>query len=254
MKYRSSGVALAATAALAAVSMFGAGPGQAADVAVKTPVVKAAAPYNWTGCYAGGYVGWAAANDWTTTDLNGYNPAGVNPWDFTVGNQTIGGGTLGCNWQAASWLVLGVEGEGGYLNVAGSAPQNLLVVPPGGGFSSVSTAAKFGTGYGLIAGRAGWTYDRLMIYGKVGVAFYESSATVTDSANAALVATGSRSQSPFAVGAGGEYAIYDHWSGKAEYVYFDRGSAFNVSSGPFSWKQDPSAIHTFKVGLNYKFW
>jgi outer membrane immunogenic protein len=252
MKNWWSGVALAATAGLVAVSMAGVGAAWAADLSVKTPVSKA--PYNWSGCYVGGFTGWAAANDWSVTDLNGYNPAGINPWGFSVGNQAIGGGTLGCNWQANSWLVLGVEGEGGYLNVSGAASQSLLVTPPGGGFSSVINSAKLGTGYGLVAGRVGVAFDRLLIYSKVGVAFYDSSATVTDSNAPGFVATGSKFQSPFAVGVGGEYAIYDHWSGKAEYVYFDRGSAFNTCSGGYCWKQDVSSGYTFKVGLNYKFW
>jgi outer membrane immunogenic protein len=242
------GLARAAAFGLAAAGMLGIGTGQAADLAVKTPVVKAAAPYNWTGCYVGGFVGWGNANDWKTTDLNGFNQAGVGTWDFSLGADATGGGTLGCNWQANRWLVLGIEGEGGYLNIDGATPQPFI----GGGFSPVSASAKFGNGYGLIAGRVGVAFDRLLIYSKVGVAFYDSTATVTNAGT--LVATGSKAQSPLAVGVGGEYAIYDNWSGKAEYVYFDRGSAFNVSSGAFSWKQDPSSIHTFKIGLNYKFW
>jgi opacity protein-like surface antigen len=240
------GLARAAACGLAAAGMLDLGTGHAADLAVKAPK----ALYNWTGCYVGGYVGWGAANDWRSTDLNGYNPAGVNPTGFSLGNEAIGGGTLGCNWQASSWLVLGVEAEGGYLNVAGVAPQSFV----GGGFSSVNYSAKFGTGYGLIAGRAGVAFERLLIYGKLGVAFYDSAATITDSNAPAFAATGSKSQSPLAVGFGGEYAIYDHWSGKAEYVFFDRGSSFTASGGGFSWKQDPSSVHTFKIGLNYKFW
>ncbi len=244
MRIGLSGVALAATVALAAVS---AGVGQAADLAVKAPAVKVAAPYNWTGCYVGGFVGYGAANTWKSADLNGYNQGGVSPWDFTVGNEATGGGTLGCNWQANSWLVLGIEGEGGYLKIEGSSLQ-----PPG--FASVGDTAKIGSGYGLIAGRAGLAFDRLLIYSKIGVAFYDTAATITDVTRPGFVATGSKSQTPLAVGVGGEYAIYDHWTGKAEYVFFDRGSSFNACGGGFCWKQDPSTVHTFKIGLNYKFW
>src|SRR6202030_3042303 len=151
----------------------------------------------------------------------------------------------GCNWQANSWLVLGIEGEGGFLKVEGSAPQPLVVVPPGGGFGSVSDTGKVGTGYGLIAGRVGVAFDRLLVYSKIGVAFYDTSATIVDANTPGFVATGSKSQTPFAVGVGGEYAIFDHWTGKAEYVFFDRGSSFNACGGGFCWKQDPSTVHTF---------
>jgi outer membrane immunogenic protein len=244
------GAALAAAAVMLAASVE---VGHTADLAVKAPAVKAAAPYSWTGCYVGGFFGYAAANDWKSTDLNGFNTTGVNPWDFSPGNQATGGGTLGCNWQASSWLVLGIEGEGGYLNVEGSASPTLLPAF-GPGLATVGDTAKFGSGYGLIAGRVGVAFDRLLIYGKVGVAFYDSTATIVDAAHPGFVATGSKTQSPFAVGVGGEYAIYDHWTGKAEYVYFDRGSSFNACGVGACWKQDPSDIHTFKIGLNYKFW
>jgi outer membrane immunogenic protein len=245
MKSRLRGVVLAAAAGLAAAGAVGGETGQAADLALKAPVKAAPVRYSWTGCYAGAFVGWAAANDWQATDLNGFNPGGANPWDFSLGNQATGGGTLGCNWQATSWLVLGLEGEGGYLNVSGATPQPTV--------GTVLDSGKIGSGYGLIAGRVGWTYDRLLIYGKVGVAFYDTSATVT-TASPALTATGSQSQSTLALGVGGEYAIYDHWSGKAEYVFFDKGSAFNACSEGFCWRQQPSTVQTFKIGLNYKFW
>jgi outer membrane immunogenic protein len=242
-------VALAATVMLAA----GIGVGQAADLAVKAPAVKAVAPYSWTGCYVGGTVGYGAANSWKSTDLNGFNTTGVNPWDFSLGNEATGGGTLGCNWQASSWLVLGIEGEGGYLKVEGSASPTLLPAF-GPGLATVGDTAKVGTGYGLIAGRVGVAFDRLLIYSKLGVAFYNTTATITDAAAPGFVATGSKSQTPLAVGVGGEYAIYDHWTGKAEYVFFDHGSSFNACGPRACWKQDPSTVQTFKLGLNYKFW
>jgi outer membrane immunogenic protein len=251
MNNRLSELAVGVAVGVAAVCTVDMGRGQAADLAVKAPARAVAAPYNWTGCYLGGYAGWAAANTWKSADLNGFNTTGVNPWDFSLGNEAIGGGTLGCNWQASSWLVLGIEGEGGYLKVEGGASPVLLVPP---GLATVGDTAKIGTGYGLIAGRAGVAFDRLLIYGKVGVAFYDTTAKVTDAAVPSFVATGSKSQSPLAAGFGGEYAIYDHWSGKAEYVFFDRGSSFNACGGGFCWKQDPSAVHTFKIGVNYKFW
>jgi outer membrane immunogenic protein len=251
-------LALAAAVGLAAVGIIDVGAVRAADMAVKAPPLAARALYNWSGCYVGGYVGWAAANQWTATDLNGFAPSAVSPWDFSLGSDATGGGTLGCNWQAYNWLVLGIEGEGGFLKVEGSAPQPLIIVPTGGGFGTVRDTAKVGTGYGLIAGRVGAAFDRLLVYSKLGVAFYNTTATITDANNLGFVATGSKSQTPFAVGGGVEYAMWDHWTGKAEYLFFDRGTSFNAcgvsATQSFCWKQDPSPVHTFKIGLNYKFW
>jgi hypothetical protein len=67
-------LALGATVALAAVGVVDVGAGRAADLPVKAPL-KSVAPYNWTGCYVGGFVGWAAANQWMSTDLNGFAPS-----------------------------------------------------------------------------------------------------------------------------------------------------------------------------------
>ncbi len=255
MRNCSNRLATVAIGGLAFVGVILMGRARAADMPVNPPVLRAAAPYNWSGCYAGGYVGWGAANKWTSTDLNGFSPIGVSPWNFSLGNEAIGGGTLGCNWQANTWFVLGIEGEGGFLKVEGSAPQPSISPP---GFGTVGDTAKVGSGYGLIAGRLGAAFDRLLIYGKFGIGFYDTSATIIDANSPGFVATGSKFQAPWALGVGGEYAIFDHWSGKAEYVFFDHGSSFNacgVRGGQsFCWRQDPSTVHTFKIGVNYKFW
>jgi outer membrane immunogenic protein len=223
-------LARAAAFGLAAAGVLSSGTGYAADLAVKAPPARTATAYSWTGCYAGVFVGYAAANDWK----------GDGVGQFSLGNQATGGGSLACNWQANPWLVLGAEAEAGYLNVQG--PMAL---------GGVVDQAKLGTGYGLIAGRVGVAWDRLLVYTKIGVAFYDAGATVTSSNP---VATGSQSQSPLAVGLGGEYAIFDHWTGKAEYVVFDRGTSFDACAGAHCFRQDPSTIQTLKVGLSYKFW
>lgn len=246
-------LAWAAIAGVAAsVALVGAA--SAADLGTK-PLLKAppmVRVYSWTGCYVGGFAGWSVANKWQSADSNGYNTAngGVSPWDLSLDSNVLGGGTLGCNWQPTSWLVLGIEGEGGYLHNSGNLNQPLNVGGPG----NLNDGVKVGDTYGLVAGRVGVAFDRLLIYGKLGVAFYDSTATVTDSNAPRFAATGSKSQDPFAFGGGGEYAIFDHWTGKAEYMYFEKGSSFNATSGAFNFLQTPSPIQTFKIGLNYKFW
>jgi outer membrane immunogenic protein len=248
---------------LAVLMLAGAaiGAARSASAADLTAPVRVA-PFNWSGCYVGGYIGWATANNWTSTDLgsNGvalFSPIGANPWSYSENSSFLGGGTVGCNWQpwAGSGLVLGLEGEGGYLQLSGSTlePNSIDVIG----------SSKIGTGYGLIAGRLGWAFfERVLLYGKAGVAFYDESATVSATGAPRLdtvTAIGSKSQSPFAVGGGVEYAMLDHWTGKLEYMFVDGGSSFNAcgvdgnAGRTFCWQQAPSTIHTVKVGLNYKF-
>src|SRR5882672_4125806 len=99
---------------VAAIAAFGfVSSASAADMSTKAPIVKAlvAVPYNWTGLYIGGVVGygWAKAIHCDAspievcipvTDMKGWN-AGV---------------TLGYNWQWANW-VLGVEGDWSWANM-----------------------------------------------------------------------------------------------------------------------------------------
>jgi outer membrane immunogenic protein len=250
-------LALVATVGLVAVGVLEVGSGRAADLPVKAPAPKVA-PYSFTGCYVGGFAGWGEANRWQSMDLNGFNPAGANPWEFSLNTSATYGGTVGCNWQVNTSigpfnLVLGIEGEGGSLGLSVAPFAQPFPAGAGGGATNVSDAGKIGDGYGVVAGRVGLAFDRLLLYGKVGVAFYDASATITDASNPGFAATGSKSASTLAFGGGVEYAIFDHWTGKAEYLGFD-GTTFNACSGTFCWKQDTGVVHTFKIGLNYKFW
>jgi opacity protein-like surface antigen len=248
-------------AGLAAVGLAAAGPGEAADLA-KAPIVKA--PYNWSGCYAGGYFGWGVANDWNVTDVNNFAANGlgvgaISPWLYSLNSSPLGGGYFGCNWQpwAGSGPVFGIDAEGGYLSLSGPGNQQLF----SGAAGPITDFSKTSSGYGLVAGRLGWVfYERIHVYGKVGVAFYDTTSTINDGALAGspAIATATKSQTPLAFGGGAEYTLTDHWIGKAEYLVFERGSSYTaVGFGPgagFVWNERPSAIQTFKLGAAYKFW
>jgi outer membrane immunogenic protein len=256
--------------ALATLLLAGAAIGVAemASAADLAPV-PVAPRFSWTGCYVGGYIGYATANTWTSTDLGSggvlFSPIGANPWSYSENTSFLGGGTVGCNYQFG-WgpanspfggLVVGVEGEGGYMSLSASAvePNSIDVIG----------SSKIGDTYGLIAGRLGWVfYERILLYGKAGVAFYNSSATVSaltpgPTTPDTITATGSKSQTPFALGVGVEYAMWDHWTGKAEYVWVAGNSSYNacgvdsLASTTFCWQQSTSPINLVKIGMNYKF-
>jgi outer membrane immunogenic protein len=235
----------------------------AADLPAKAPVPYA--PYNWSGCYVGGYFGFGLANNWQTTDLNGFNPGAVNPWSYSMNSSATGGGYVGCNWQPTpgGGFVFGVDGEGGYLGLSAKGPQ---LTTGGLGVFNVVDSSKIGPGYGVVAGRVGWVFlEKIHIYGKVGVAFYDDSSTISNFtiAGAPTIGSASKSQTPLAYGVGAEYPLTEHWIGKAEYLAFDNGSSYTVSGvavglagGPprtFSWTESPSVVQTFKLGAAYKF-
>jgi outer membrane immunogenic protein len=250
---------LAAIAGLAAIGSGDIGRAHAADMAVKAPMAKS--PYNWSGCYVGGYVGWGAANDWHSTDVNNFSGGAGEPnWLFSLNSSPTGGGYVGCNWQPmpGGGLVLGIEGEGGYLHISGPGAQPLAGLV--GGTTNITDFAKIGTGYGMVGGRVGWVFlEKIHIYGKVGVAFYNESSVITNAnlPGGPVIATGSKSQTPLAFGGGVEFPLSEHWIGKAEYLAFEKGSSYTavgVGAGAgFNWKEDPSAVQTAKIGAAYKF-
>jgi outer membrane immunogenic protein len=220
---------LAATALVATVSIA-----SAADMS--RPVYKAtpaAAPvaYNWSGFYIGAHGGYA----WG--DLNG-NLAGL------IGSQDIdggfGGGQLGWNWQApGSPWVFGIEADASFASVG----DTVAVV----GGSIDSDIDSFGT----IRARLGYAVDRTLWYVTGGAAWVNNEITVTATGIGSL--SSSNTHWGWTIGGGVEWAFYDNWSLKAEYLYIDTSSEnyFTTILGT-ALSFDPD-IHTVRVGLNYRF-
>ena len=156
----------------ALIAMF-VGPAMAADMRVKAPVLKAPPPpviYNWTGCYIGGNVGgkWARTDDRVTIDATAGTPAVTSVFPWETSSTLIGGGQVGCNWQAAgsNW-VFGIEGDADAQRWSRNRVQPATVPPlvVGDSFdirSDWQASAR---------GRIGYAWDRTMIYATGGAAF-----------------------------------------------------------------------------------
>jgi outer membrane immunogenic protein len=280
----------------------------AADLPLKMPL-KAPPPqraFNWTGCYVGGYVGggWSNGSGATFTDQgqNGLGAAGssrvppfmsysggaaaavvVPPhsWNDDLGASFIGGGTLGCNWQpVGSPFVLGLEGEFGFMHLRGRAydPSTVGVVATQTIVEDLGSA-RLGDWDGMVTGRLGYAFDRVMIYAKGGAAFVPARASVVDACqNTAgpcgnwLISTGgSSTANTWTVGGGIEWAFAPNWSLKGEYMYIaaNDNSSFQscgfastppgaavpvVPGGPFCFNNSFPGIHAAKLGLNFKFY
>src|SRR5688572_6898616 len=151
---------LASAAAIALLS----GAAYAADVPVFEPApILAPVPvgYDWSGPYIGLFGGWAWA-DFELQDEDGYNgapPAGDFDYDddgFYVGAYA------GYNFHW-NWLVLGAEAEIAWLDLDGSEqfpPYQGVRLPTD---SVASTELGL---YGAVTGRAGFAFNRVLIYGK----------------------------------------------------------------------------------------
>ncbi len=223
---------------LAAIAAFGfVDAAFAADMPVKAPVYKApvAAPYDWTGLYAGinGGYGWDRLN-WTNT-------AGDTSGDFN-GRGWLFGGTLGANWQMpGTAFVLGVEGDWSWTDVKATSTATACGAALG---LSCETDVKW---LATIRGRLGYAFDRFLVYGTVGAAFAKFSPSI-----GATPGFTDYNDSGWTAGGGVEYALYDRWSVKAEYLYMDFGTSpvFVAATGITS----PFKMSVARAGLNYKFW
>lgn len=222
--------------------------------------VPAAPGIGWTGAYIGaqGGYGWGQTQ-WP--DVFGAGPAGFD------NSGWIAGGTIGVNAQSGRF-VLGVEGEILATGIKGNASGSSVIA--GTPIVITETLSSKIDWLALASARAGFVVgDRLMLYGKGGLAIAEQQHTGTATQNIPAMSinvSGKAVHTGVVVGAGGEYAFAPNWSVKAEYDYikmfaqqvqldgtavggpFGAGSAVNATATKIT--QD---LHLVKFGVNYHF-
>jgi outer membrane immunogenic protein len=232
-----------AISALAASTVGAFAADMAARPYTKAPPLPPAPIYSWGGFYVGANVGgaWARSN---VTDVNGF-ASGALPGTVTSIDRSgfLGGGQIGYNWQTGAF-VFGIEGDGGWMDLGG---KTLLT-----GTSSNSMVGLRSAAYGDITGRAGYAFDRALLYVKGGYAVMDNAAAF--STNAAFTPSFSGTSTGYTVGGGVEYKITQNWSAKVEYMHFDFGHSLNYSLVPptFPFTQT-LRVETVKFGINYLF-
>jgi len=212
-------------------------PAQAADLSRpyynKTPVYAPPA-YSWTGFYVGAHLGGVFSSDNNFTGLaTGNNSNG----------RFLGGLQVGYDWQFNPNWVVGVEGQYSWLS------GNVGAVFPGG---FVYTNNQ--RGLGSITGRVGYTWGPGMIYVKGGYAYSDNNENVTlGSVPVGFIITGDHTNG-YTVGAGAEYMFAPNWSAKAEYQYYNFGTArFAAPAALIPTGNFTTDDHTLKAGVNYHF-
>jgi outer membrane immunogenic protein len=199
------------------------------------PVAYAPPVYNWSGFYVGGNLGAAFAHSsWSDPFIGAHDT--FNKRGF------IGGGQVGANWQINAW-VLGIEGDFDWTNLKGSTHDSL------GNRINVDTQWT-----STVTGRVGAAFDRLLVYGKGGVAF----AHVNDSLNDVFggFASASQTRTGWTAGVGLEYAFAPNWSAKLEYDYLGFGSEtnnFTTAHFPAYHTNGSLNVQEVKAGINFKF-
>jgi outer membrane immunogenic protein len=244
-------------ASLAVASLPAAAADLSARIPTKAPAMMAPS-FTWTGCYLGGYVGGAFANRAASaTDTNGYN--GPDTWSYNLSPSPIGGGTLGCNYQTGQF-VFGLEGEGGYMSLRGSALDPLSPFLP----LDTTSSTTVGDWYAMATGRAGIAWDRALLYVKGGAAFVNTKVSVVDPILQPVIgntinAAATQLVTTWTIGGGLEYALGGNWTIKGEYMYIALNQTQNacgaatIGGGRFCWSETIPGVHTVKIGLNYLF-
>ena len=236
------------------------GAASAADLpvrmSVKAPVV-AAIPFSWTGCYVGASAGYGWGREGFGDPFGNFT---LNPGD-SVNVRSGGalvGGQLGCNYQFASNWVIGVEGQYSWADIKGNSNGPDIV------FGAKNLSSKTDA-LASITGRIGYTFDRVMVYGKGGGAYahdrYNEHAPAVVFPPFVVFAADDFSTKigryGWTVGAGAEWAFADKWSAKIEYNHYDFGTkSLNLTdaAGGFQTTNVTQRIDTVTVGINYRLW
>jgi outer membrane immunogenic protein len=209
------------------------------------PPAPAVAPpvFNWTGFYIGGNVGAMWSQDGVeTTDGFGGLPVGTT--DTVDPSGLVGGVQAGYNYQFSN-IVAGVEGDLDWSSARGSRDSVWGLT----GLNHTASTPFFGD----VRARLGLAVDRFLPYVTGGVVFAEQ----RNSLGAVFLtppSTGRSEGTGWAIGAGVEYAIDNHWSAKAEYLYtqFPDANGTLFAGAPYTFKFKDSA-DIARLGLNYRF-
>lgn len=170
----------------------------------------------WSGLYLGAHVG-GAWGDTSVVDTDGGVPYGAFKYSTS---GAFGGGTAGYNWQFDN-IVLGFEGDLGYLNLSGG--RKIASSDPAY-YQNLTLDSGL---YGDVTGRAGFAFGPALLYAKGGFAFFNGEAEQATT-KPWYKATGTDTFTGWVVGGGIEYFLTPGVSIKAEYLHFDFGSEGGV--------------------------
>jgi outer membrane immunogenic protein len=166
--------------------------------------------FSWVGPYVGATLGY----EWGSIENNPTRPNGV-----------AGGFEAGFNWQNGN-LIYGGEADSFSAANDTFAPWQ---------FSN--------PWFGTARGRVGIAANRVLLFGTAGLAYGE--LTGTSSGNPSE----SRASLGWVVGLGAEVSFAQHWSAKAEWLYFNLDDRrFSVTAA-----NNGLAANLIRLGLNYHF-
>jgi outer membrane immunogenic protein len=209
-----------------------------------------AADVRWTGVYAGGNLGYGNAD--ATAD---YALLGL---PLISGSEQLSGAVygaqLGYNYQLGR-VVLGIETD--IDATSQKATKTRLCATLVCGLSLTQSSEDSIPWLGTLRLRAGFAFDRFLIYatGGAGYGSFKSTQTLT-SLLGTVTTTTSDQHAAWVAGAGVEAALSQHWSVRAEYLYFDTGhinTTYSVAGIGLITEQSRLTESMMRLGVNYRF-
>ena len=244
----------------------------AACVAAPAFAQSSSGAVNWTGPYVGvnlGYGGGAFNYPYSgTADAAGTNPVAGILRQSSSG--VVGGGQIGYNLETPGGLVMGLETDLDGSNINGTA--SFAGVDSLGNASSGDIRSRIDY-LGTLRGRVGEAMfnGRFVPYVTGGLAYGDVrtstgfNCTSCGVEGAAVSNFGSQTtgRTGWTVGAGTDYALTDHLSFRAEYLYVDLGHQ-NLANGASEFEGPGANVYNanvlantnanvMRVGLNYRF-
>ncbi|MFG1394293.1 outer membrane protein [Xanthobacter agilis] len=226
------------------VAMAAARAALAGDLPVKG--VEAPDAGSWTGFYLGTYVGSGLVDSqWSPGATPGTLAAVSSVSGLGSASGAMIGSQIGYNQQVGAF-VYGIEGEVG---------TGFLLSRARCRDGSTSVCAMQTDLVATLTGRLGYAFDNVLVYGKAGAAFLDSSASATGSGYQGQY-TGSALRTGWTVGGGAEVGLTPNLSAKAEYAYLNFGTdsidlKYGVYGGAMSVSQSAQMV---KLGLNWRPW
>jgi outer membrane immunogenic protein len=224
--------------------------------------------HNWRGAYVGAHVGygWGKSNVFFNPLPSAATFINMAPRTFTLKPRGVNGGIQGgYNWQRGRF-VFGPEADFSWSDMRQTFTANPIIQNNGTGFPG----AGFQTGthktewFGSLRWRGGVAYGHVLFYGTAGFAYahikYLTNVDFRPFGTTQYPAFNSRTQKGWTAGGGAEIAINQHWSVKAEYLYYEVGGASFIGNPtpalpPFQVGYDwtKTRVSTFNTGINFHF-
>lgn len=233
---------------------------------------KEPANFSWTGFYIGANAGYGTNYDivsiapvsFAAQALQDFTPNALN----LQRRGFIGGGQLGYNWQKDR-VVAGIESDLSYAHISGSNGVSLIVDSDPDYYSQITTSTDINISRMMtLRGRLGkLAWNDFLIYvtagpawGKTKLAFDQREIFGDCNSVWCTRANYNKNKFGWSGGVGLEYAVDQHVSFKAEYLYVDLG-AINMDSIGRSYLGAPVnyqinsrvSSNIIRAGLNYNF-